>query len=123
MARAQRSLRALSVSTLEQRDQFTDLQLRLVAQDESGAIRPDAEVLLQVGGRWDGLSKRYISDADSSMVLGLHGGQIEAARFLARWFEAKARQRQLTDAELLAVLEIYSLLLHGGRREIGRAHV
>lgn len=113
MPRAARSLRALSVSTLERREQFCDLQLKLVLQDERGKICPGAPEVLQVGGRWDRLAKRYVGDAERSMVLGLHLGQEPAARWLARWFEAKARGEILREDDGRA---IFSLLLHGGRR-------
>lgn len=113
MPRAARSLRALSVSTHERREQFCDLQLRWVLQDARGKVQPDAPTLLQVGGRWDRLAKRYVADADRSMVLGLHPGQVPAARWLAGWFEAKARGELVREEDGRA---IFSLLLHGGRR-------
>jgi len=113
MSRASpQSNRDLSVSILEQRDRFADLQLRLVAQDARGIVQPDARRYLQVGGRWDNLLKRYVEDAPRTMVLGLHGGQAPAAQFLAQWFAAKARGEQLREHDKA----IYSLLLHGGRR-------
>jgi hypothetical protein len=110
------SLRALSVSTLEQTDRFCDLQLRIVAQNERGENLPN-EKFLQVGGRWDKLAKRYVGDASRSMIVGLHPGQFEAARWLVRWFEDKVRVGKVTPTETaFATLLIYSVLLHGGRR-------
>ncbi len=106
------SLRALSGSIASGRDQHLDLQVKLVEQDARGIVLPGAPTLLQVGGQWDRISKKYVADAKTSAVLGLHRGQLEAARWLARWFQARASGTTLREGDRA----IYSLLLHGGRR-------
>jgi hypothetical protein len=106
------SLRAVSESLRTDRDRFVDLRIDLAVQDERGKLHPDAEVLLTVGGKWDRSTKRYIDDAQRARILGLHKGQVEAARWVGRWFEAKARKEILQENGK----PVYSLLLHGGRR-------
>lgn len=106
------SLRTLSEQIRTEKQRFIDLRVELAAQDAEGKLHDDAERLLIVGGRWDSAIKRYAGEAARAKVLGLHGGQLEAAHFIARWFEAKAAGEVLRERGK----PIYSLLLHGGRR-------
>jgi hypothetical protein len=88
------------------------MRLRWVAQNDHGEITPDAEVLIDVGGRWDTYAQRWDGRGEKLVVMGIHPGQLEAARLLVRWMRAKARGERFTiDQKTL-----YSVLLEGGRR-------
>lgn len=56
----------------------------------------DGEEILSVGGRWDKRLKDYVADATTAKVFRLHAGQVEAARFFARWCESKVKNERLT---------------------------
>jgi hypothetical protein len=107
-----RALRDLSSSRIEGQDQFLDLRVDLVCQDDKGKLHDDAETILTVGGVWDRQKKRYTAIADQFRRLGLHPGQTEAARWISRWFEAKRAGEKMLDRGK----PVYSVLLHGGRR-------
>lgn len=96
-------------------ERFSSLCAEMVAEE-------DGEVILSVGGRWDKRDKRYDGDADQAVVLGLHPGQIEPARWFARWCEARLRGETLSvsvvdaDGRGQSKRPVYSCLCAGGRR-------
>lgn len=105
------STRALVERTRSQQGRHCDLRVRWIAQRPDGEHDPQGEVILDVGGRWDSLTKRW-DGAGASLDIGLHTGQLESARWIARWMAAKARGENLHDRGA----PVYSLLLEGGRR-------
>jgi hypothetical protein len=105
------STRALVERTRSGEGRHVDLRVRWMAQRLDGSEDPTGEVLLDVGGRWDSLMKKW-DGAGASLDVGLHAGQLEPARWLARWMAARARGEVLQDRGQ----NVYSLLLDGGRR-------
>lgn len=93
-------------------DRHTDLRIRWALQNDKGALYDTAPVLLDVGGRWDKISKSWTGAGEQAKVFGLHPGQLDAARWLVEWFQRRARGEQLLERGA----PIYSLLLDGGRR-------
>lgn len=93
-------------------EQYTDMRLRWRAQTDEGASDPSGEVFLDVGGRWDGLAKRWDGRGQKVRTLELQPAQFDAARLLAAWMKAKARGERLLERGK----PIYSVLLNGGRR-------
>lgn len=93
-------------------DRYVDMRIRWLAQNDHGELTDDAEVLLDVGGRWDTLEKDWSGSAEKSVDMGIHPGQIEAARLLVRWMAAKCKEEHFTVDDR----ELYSLLFEGGRR-------
>ena len=124
------SKRELAVAKLLQRDaasaaRHVDLCLEIWLDGED-------EPLLVVGGRWDRVTNSYDGEAESAVVIRLHRGQADAARWFAQWLKQHLALRTLraegTPAEA-AVDEIYgdhlpqvSALLYGGRRG-GKSYV
>jgi|SRR5579885_227850 len=107
-----RSLRNLSESIISERDRYCDLRVKWLVQDSTGRVQPGAEVLLEAGGRWDRLSKNWAGRGETFISLELHAGQLEAARFLVRWFRARASGQIFREADR----SVFSVMLHGGRR-------
>ena len=109
---SQPSLRTVSESIRREQDRYIDLRVDLTAQDARGNLHPGSERILTVGGRWDRAIKRHAGNAERGKVLGLHPGQLEAARWITQWFAAKARGVEVREGGR----PIFSALLHGGRR-------
>lgn len=107
------SLRQLAEAARSGTGRYVDMQVRWVAQDASGAVPANPEVLLDVGGRWDRQAKQWAGPAERVMVLSFHPGQIPAAKWFAEWLRAKARGETLQ----VRGRPVYSIGLHGGRRE------
>lgn len=84
---------------------YVDMRLDLVAEDTG-------EIVLSVGGRWDRAEKRYVGPARTRRVLRLHPGQLEAARWFARWIAARQRGEHLVEHGR----PVFTLGLVGGRR-------
>src|SRR5262245_44532037 len=106
------SLRSLSDSIRRDHDRFVDLRIDFALQEPSGKLPEAPEILLTVGGRLDRQVKRYVDESPTAKVLGLHPGQVQAARWLADWVEARAQGKFLEARGK----QVFSLLLHGGRR-------
>uniref|UniRef100_UPI003D0FAFF0 hypothetical protein n=1 Tax=Haliangium sp. TaxID=2663208 RepID=UPI003D0FAFF0 len=118
------SKRELAVAKLLQRDaesaaRHVDLSLEVWIDGED-------EPLLVVGGRWDRVTNRYTGDAETSVVVRLHRGQADAARWFAAWLEQHVALRRARAEGLpaeAALEEVFgddapqvSVLLYGGRR-------
>lgn len=112
MGSSQLSTKKVAEQVRTQTDRWVDMRVQWVLQNDRGVIVPDSEVLLDVGGRWDTLTKQWDGIGESALRIGLHGGQVEAARWLKRWCDARANGAPLTDDGR----KIYSLLYEGGRR-------
>lgn len=69
------------------------------------------EMVLSVGGRWDRKLKRYVGPGTDAVVWYVHEGQLEAARWFARWLWGYVRGSRGPDDEL-----VWSVLFAGGRR-------
>jgi hypothetical protein len=110
-------------------------QLRRAREPGGGAIidmridvvGPDDEVIAQVGGRWDRNLGDYDGDAESTVVVRPHVGQIPALRWFVQWMGVHMGRRDsppMVDEETLAQLEtrlvqpdeVYSVMMAGGRR-------
>jgi hypothetical protein len=106
------SLRQITEAARTSVDRYVDMQVRWLAQDDSGKVAPGADPLLVVGGRWDRQAKAWTAPAASALELEFHPGQLPAAKWFARWLAAKTRGELLTERGK----PVYSVALHGGRR-------
>lgn len=107
------SLRSLEWRVLAEEDRYVDIALRLVPQDAAGTDLFDADPILEAGGRWDRATRQIVGEPETGAVVGLHPGQLPAARWIAAWFAAKARGEELRDEQ---GRPYFSVLFHGGRR-------
>jgi len=56
---------------------------------------PDGSTLLKAGGVWDKLDKQYLkTEPDTVRIIRLKESQVEAARWLAWWFQERAAGRK-----------------------------
>ena len=86
-------------------DTFCDLAVEFVDEET-------LEHILAVGGRWDRVHKCWSNTpAKKALQVKLHKGQLEAARWLARWTEQK-----ITGEVNAETFEKYTCLLLGGAR-------
>jgi len=86
-------------------DRFADLHAKLV--DEASG-----EELISVGGRWDRLKKEWTDEAPAAArVLRVHRGQLDGARFFARWLDDHLAGRIPPEPD-----RVYSFMLGGGQR-------
>jgi hypothetical protein len=75
------------------------------------------EILLDVGGRWDRLEKRYVGAARTAVVIGVQESQVDAVRLLREWLLGfMERKRAKRRGEKIPPAPFYSLVCHGGRR-------
>jgi len=74
------------------------------------------EELIRVGGRWDRSKKKWAGEATKVVVLRVHRGQEEAARWLARWFRCRI------TGNWSGFHRVFSALFLGGRRG-GKSHL
>ena len=108
------SRKALIERTRARVGQFTDMRVRWIAQKPNGEPNPAGEVMLDVGGKWDAFRKAWCDEpSEMALDVGFHRGQDKAARWVAKWFAAKARGERLVTENGKGV---YALLLDGGRR-------
>lgn len=70
----------------------------------------DGEELIRVGGRWDRRLRKYDGEAENLMVLRVHPGQEEPARWFCQWLRCKA------SGDWGEFLRVYSVFFVGGRR-------
>lgn len=89
----------------DQGGRYLDLRLDLTRQSTG-------EVLYSAGGRWDRGRKAFGGRAGARRVLGLHEGQLPAARWLAAWLRAWKAKEHVTENGR----PCFSLALVGGRR-------
>lgn len=107
------------------RDRYLDMAISwrvcAVERDERGRphwVEGDDEEILQAGGRWDRLRRRWDGDAQTVVVMRIvrGGGQEAAARWFAQWFRC-----HLTG-NWQDFKRAWSALLLGGRRS-GKSHL
>lgn len=96
---------------------FVDLAVSIRLCDVAGEgeharwITSTDEELVFLGGRWDRRRKRWTDDEPTSvLVLRLHRGQEEAARWLAEWL------RRYGTGDWEGFARVWTCLLIGGRR-------
>jgi hypothetical protein len=94
-------------------------ELRLAEADRGGErlvdlqidwISPDGSRFARFGGRWDSLEHEWDGDAETSLIVKLHEGQMLAARWFYEWLGIW-QGAVPSDKD-----KIYSALLCGGRR-------
>jgi len=105
MRAARRALYA-QIRAEHERARARFIELRVIIRSLAG------ERLLSVGGRWDRKRRTYAGQAKSARFLALHDGQLEAAHWIRRWFEAYVQGRTLEEHGK----HMRSLLIAGGRR-------
>lgn len=74
-------------------------------------VRDTEELLIRVGGRWDRKRKRYVGPAEKSVVLHVHAGQVESARWFCKWLRGYIKRKHGPETE-----RVWTLGLVGGRR-------
>lgn len=84
---------------------FLDMRLNLTRE-------ATGEVLLKAGGRWDRAEKRFTGRAKERRVLGLHEGQVDAARWFVSWMAARKAGRHVLENGQ----PVFAWALVGGRR-------
>lgn len=69
------------------------------------------EDILSAGGRWDRRGKCFDGESDKAVVLHLHDGQLEAARWFRAWLAGYLSGKHGPETE-----RVWSVLFAGGRR-------
>lgn len=65
------------------------IDLCLILRRKRRAWGPMAETVLRVGGKWDRLLGCYVGPADRAKIIDLQESQVESARWIASWLEAR----------------------------------
>lgn len=112
MGSSQQSAKSLFEQARSGEGRYVDMRLSWIAQNPQGDIPAGAIPMLDVGGRWDRVTKQWVGPGEDRVVLGMHQGQLEASAFLVDWISAKAKGEVLLENGK----PIYSVLFEGGRR-------
>lgn len=106
MSRREKSVQAIADQRLDAAAHAStasaDLQLDLV--DEDG------QLLARFGGQWDRQLRAYVGDADTSRVIRLHPGQVDAAVYFDDWLAGHIAGDVPPDQR------IFDIIFSGGRR-------